>query len=155
MSLGVQFYKKGQIMIYNSIYRIVTIIILITIMHTTLPCPHIDCQPIVTITSNQQHQDLLHHMQGPVAIYYFMNNCTYCESITILFNQLSIDDQFDDITFYSVNGPEINAQQDLQAIYNLQGYPTVLFFNKGNLIDVQLGQTDRTTINKKLIKLLS
>jgi thioredoxin-like negative regulator of GroEL len=110
-----------------------------------LTCPH-DSSSIVEISTTEHHKNLLNNHQGPSAVLYHMDHCKYCTAIEPIFESLSNQDQFDHVTFYTVNGPQVNAEQDVA----IDGYPTIRFFNHGQVVDEQVGAAPQDVIIQKL-----
>jgi thioredoxin-like negative regulator of GroEL len=127
----------------NKIIQCLILYALIVITPTIMACPH-DPSSIVEITSIEHHQNFLNNHQGPCVVLYHMTNCIYCEKIKPIFQKMP--GMFDHVTFYMVNGPEINAEQDVR----IDGYPTMLFLNHGQIVDTQIGAAPENVIIQKL-----
>lgn len=129
---------------------------LIVITRPIVTCPHdknIDnTDSVITINTTDHHQNFLAKNQGASAVLYHMDNCYYCKKTKPMFTDLACDDRFDDIAFYSVNGPEVQAEKDIKIMTNqeIDGYPTILFFNQGQVVDSQIGAAPQDVIIRKL-----
>jgi thiol-disulfide isomerase/thioredoxin len=129
---------------------------LIVITGPILTCPHDknidDTDSVITINTTDHHHNFLAKNQGASAVLYHMDNCYYCKKTKPMFTDLACDDRFDDIAFYSVNGPQVQAEKDIKSITNqeIDGYPTILFFNQGQVVDSQVGAAPQDVIIQKL-----
>ena len=129
---------------------------LIVITQPISTCPHDgnidDPNTVIAITTPDHHQNFLTNNLGPSAVLYHMNGCHYCKETKPIFTDLAGDDRFDHITFYSANGPEINAENDVANLTDqkIDGYPTIFFFNQGEVVDSQVGAADQNVIIQKL-----
>ncbi len=140
----------------KNLIKYTTLHALLVITSTIITCPHnknLDTiEPIVEIKTSDHHQTFLTHNQGPSVVFYHIDGCHYCNKTQPVFENLARNDQFDHITFYSANGPKIKAKNDIESLTNqtINGYPTILFFNKGEIVDSQVGATDQNVIIQKL-----
>ncbi len=128
------------------------------IFTTSIVVAHsLDQDSIVHIETEQDLKNLLQNHLGPSAISFHMDHCSWCMKMRPIFEDLANDDQFDHITFYSVNGPITKASLHSKEILDepIVGYPTIFFMNQGKLIDKQVGGAVREVIMKKLNRLLS
>lgn len=132
--------------------------ILYTLFVTTITkaCPF-DQPAIIEITTQDHHQNFLQNNQGPSAVLYHMDNCHYCKQTKPQFEQLAQSNQFNHVTFYTAHGPNLQAEQDVQkhTDQEIEGYPTMLFFNQGRVVDSQIGATEQDVIIQKLQNLTS
>ena len=128
------------------------------IFTTSIVVAHsLDQDSVIHIENEQDLKNLLESNLGPTAISFHMDYCGWCIKMRPIFEDLASDDQFEHITFYSVNGPISKASTLIEEILNetLIGYPTIFFMNQGKLIDKQVGGAGREVIMKKLNGLLS
>lgn len=124
--------------------------LLIVITLPILACPHTGSS-IIEITTPEHHRKLLQDNMGPCAILYYLQDCTYCKEIYPVFEKLARHKNYDHITFYKINGPQLQAESDAQIIAGpWQGYPSILFFNHGKLINQQIGSAPQNVIIQKL-----
>lgn len=110
-----------------------------------LTCPH-DSSSIVEISTTEHHQNLLNNHQGPSAVLYHMDNCKYCTATKSIFEKLSNQNKFNHVTFYTINEPQVNAEKKIA----IHGYPTIHFFNHGQIVDEQIGAAPQDVIIQKL-----
>jgi len=128
------------------------------IFTTSIVVAHsLDQDSIVHIETEQDLKNLLQNHLGPSAISFHKDDCGWCIKMRPIFEGLAKEDQFDHITFYSVNGPITKASLHSKEILHepIVGYPTIFFINQGKLIDKQVGGAGRDVIAKKLNGLLS
>ena len=138
----------------NIIKRTILYLLLVTTA-SIITCPH-DSSSVIEITTSDQLQDLLSKNQGPCAILLYMQNCSYCEKLKPIFENLACNDQFTPITFYVINGPQTQAPKIIKKTINqtIEGYPTMFFFNQGKLVTTQVGGASQNNLIKKLNQLL-
>jgi thiol-disulfide isomerase/thioredoxin len=128
-------------------------IIFYLIFTTSIAVAHsLDKDSIVHIETEQDLKNILQNNLGPSAISFHMDHCGWCMKMHPIFEDLAHDDQFDHITFYSVNGPTLKAYTHTKELLNeiVTGYPTIFFMNQGKLVDKQVGGAGREIIAKKL-----
>ena len=125
--------------------------LLIVTTQSIISCPH-DVTLSMTITDRTQHQSFLKNNEGPCVVLYHMDHCNYCTKMMPVFEKLSKRKAFEHIVFMLVNGPELEAQDDVSTIIhkNIDGYPTMLFFNHGKVVDEIIGAAPEHLIIKKL-----
>lgn len=91
--------------------------------------------------------------QKPTAILLFMNNCTYCKTITPIFQKHALEPRFKKVNFLQANGYDLKAhthvKRESKDQFKIPGYPSVLFVNKGKIVDVLIGG-DPTKLEQKL-----
>ncbi|MDP3788682.1 MAG: thioredoxin domain-containing protein [Candidatus Chromulinivorax sp.] len=114
----------------------------------------IDAETIVKITTEDELKNLLQNSLGPCAISFHMDRCGWCIKMHPIFESLAQDDQFEHITFYSVNGPILKASVHLKDILDepVTGYPTIFLMNQGKVVDKQIGGTTQEIMAGKLNK---
>ncbi len=114
----------------------------------------IDAETIVKITTEEELKNLLQNSLGPCAISFHMDRCGWCMKMHPIFESLAQDDQFEHITFYSINGPMLKASVHVKNILGepVTGYPTIFFMNKGKVVDTQIGGTTHEEMKNKLNK---
>ncbi len=128
-------------------------IIFCLIFTTSIIVAHsLDKDSIVHIETEQDLKNILQNNLGPSAISFHMDHCGWCMKMHPIFEDLAHDDQFDHITFYSVNGPILKAYTHTKECLNqiVTGYPTIFFMNQGKLVDKQVGGAGRDVLAKKL-----
>ena len=128
-------------------------IIFYLIFTTSIVVAHsLDKDSIVHIETEQDLKNILQNNLGPSAISFHMDHCGWCMKMHPIFEDLAQDDQFDHITFYSVNGPLLKAYTHTKEILNeiVTDYPTIYFMNQGKLVDKQVGGAGRDILTKKL-----
>ncbi len=113
---------------------------------------NLDRDTIVQIETEQDLKNLLENNIGPSAISFHMDSCGWCMKMHPIFESFARDNQFNHITFYSVNGPILKAHTHVKEILNktVTGYPTIFFMNQGKLIDKQVGGAPSDILIKKL-----
>lgn len=113
---------------------------------------YFDKDSIVEIETEAQLKSLLQNSQGPSAISFHMDRCGWCKHMHPIFQSLANNEQFEHITFYSVNGPLVQAHAHTTNILDepITGYPTIFFINQGKLVDKQIGGTTQDVMVKKL-----
>lgn len=111
---------------------------------------------IVVIETEDGLENLLKNNEGPCLISFFMDKCGWCKKMHPIIENLANDDQFYHITFYSVNGPLLKAAEKVKEILNIliTGYPTMLFINRGEVVDKQIGGANQEAMIQKLNKSL-
>ena len=91
--------------------------------------------------------------QNPTAVLLFMNNCTYCKTITPVFQKHALEPRFKNVKFLQANGYDLKAhthvKRESKDQFKVPGYPSVLFINKGKIVDVLIGG-DPTKLEQKL-----
>ena len=122
---------------------------LLVITPSIITCPH-DESSIVTISTVDHHKNFLNNNQGPCVVFYHMVNCMYCEKMKPMFTKLA--NLFGHITFYMVNGPDLQAEQDVKEIMgqNIEGYPTIITLNHGQVVGKQDGAASQNVIIQML-----
>lgn len=119
---------------------------------TTIMSHNFDKDSIVIIDNEEDLKNLLTHNQGPSAISFHMDRCGWCVKMRPIFESVANNDQFDHITFYSVNGPVLRAHTHAKDILteSIDGYPSMFFMNQGKLVDKQIGGASQDVIIQKL-----
>lgn len=114
----------------------------------------IDTDTIVTINTEEELKNLLENSMGPCAISFHMDQCGWCIKMHPIFETLAKDNDFEHITFYSVNGPILKAYVHVPNILNepVTGYPTFLFMNQGKVVGKQIGGASSEDMKGKLNK---
>ncbi len=120
-----------------------------------IPCPDI-ASPITCIEKQKDLELLLTQSQGPIFVYFYMNRCGWCEAMKPIINKLSTMHEFDDISFYNVNGQELQAAPIIQTSLQMsvRGYPFMIMMNQGKLVEHQIGGVDENILIEKLRTLL-
>ncbi|MGZ6255038.1 MAG: thioredoxin family protein [Candidatus Chromulinivorax sp.] len=125
----------------------------LVIPFTVQNCPNtMHNESIIQITSSENLQNLLKNNQGPTVIAFYMDNCPYCKEIMPFFEKAAEKSEFCHITFYSANGPIVNAEKYILNFLKKQlpGYPTLYFLNQGKIQDQIIGAASQDTIIQKL-----
>ena len=122
---------------------------------TIMTCPDTP----VSITCIEEQKDLellLTQSQGPIFVYFYMNRCGWCEKMKPIIKNLSTMAEFDEISFYNVNGQELQAAPIIQKSLQLpvRGYPFMIMMNQGKLIEQQIGGVNEDILTEKLHTLL-
>jgi len=133
------------------------IILSLTLVALTInSCPdHNDT--LVCVKDQNNLKSLIYESQGPILISLYMDRCGWCNKMEPIIEKLSQEDKFAPITFYTANGPELQAPKLLQAHTSKQevpGYPFIILMNHGKIIDKQIGGTTEKELEIKLNKLL-
>jgi thioredoxin 1 len=84
----------------------------------------------------------------PIVIDIWAPWCQPCKIIAPLFEELS--SEYQNIEFAKCN---IDENPEIASKFNIRGIPTVLYFNKGELLEVQVGAVSKSTFVNKLNKL--
>jgi thioredoxin-like negative regulator of GroEL len=122
---------------------------------TVMSCP--DTAASTTCIEEQKDLELLlTKSQGPIFVYFYMNRCGWCEKMKPIIKKLSTMEEFNDISFYNVNGQELQAAPIIQNSLQLtvRGYPFMIMMNQGKLIEQQIGGVDEDILTEKLRTLL-
>ena len=137
----------------KKIIKSLQIYIFLTIAFTIQNCPNtMHQESIIQVTSSNDLQNLLINNQGPTAIAFYMDHCNYCSKTMPFFEQAAQDPQFCHITFYTVNGPLVNAEKYILDVFQkkLQGYPTFYFLNQGKIQNQIIGASSKNNMIQKL-----
>jgi thiol-disulfide isomerase/thioredoxin len=107
---------------------------------------------IVTMQRPDHLQNFFQNNKGPSTVFLSMNGCGFCKSMQPEFEKLANDPQFKHITFYQGDGPTLQADEHASNILSqeINGYPTLYFFNEGELVDTQVGAAPAQVIIQKL-----
>lgn len=114
-------------------------------------CPH-DKDFIIPITTQRELKSLLTNNLGPTAIAFHMDKCNWCNQMDSIFKKVAQGNQFDHVTFYKANGPNLEAPTHVKkTLYRkIPGYPYILIMNKGKVIKEQIGGAPQEVIIQKL-----
>ena len=122
-------------------------------------CPH-DKDSIINIETQDGLQNLLTKSQGPIAIFFHMKGCHWCEKTEPVINEIAADPRFNNICFYRADARGLTAAQGKPSVatpnlvrqatgQDIPGYPFILFMNQGKYINKQIGGiTEEGLINK-------
>lgn len=100
---------------------------------------------IEPITSLKQVQDIIQNNNITsdttnshlVVLDFTANNCPPCEMISPIYSELSELDEFQNkVIFLKVN---VNDHPDVASHYEVEGWPTFLFFKEGKVVDCIVG----------------
>lgn len=87
----------------------------------------------------------------PVLVDFWAEWCMPCRMLAPLIEQVG-DQYADRVTIAKIN---VDEEPGLAARYQIQSIPTVLIFDKGNLVDMQVGIHPAETYAKRLDALLA
>lgn len=95
----------------------------------------------LVITSQDELQSALQNNKKPAVFFFHMNNCSWCEKVKPIFEQIVENPDFSSIQFYNVDGRSSLATIVIQKMFNqkISGFPTFIFTNDGKYIDKQVG----------------
>ncbi len=100
----------------------------------------------VTLIGEKDFEAEVTQSATPVLVDFFATWCGPCKALGPRLDKMA--DQFNGkIKFVKVN---IDQSQNLAAKYRIEGVPTLLFFQKGKLIDTLVGLPPSATLEQKL-----
>lgn len=103
------------------------------------------------IEVNQNNFDeIVLQAKTPVVLDLWAPWCSPCMMITPILEELSNENKH--ITFVKCN---VDQNPQIANKYSIRNIPTVMFFNKGKLLDTQVGVNSKMTFNSAINKLYS
>jgi thioredoxin 1 len=84
---------------------------------------------------------------GLTVVDFWSNTCVPCKQLKKVLGQVA-EDVPDNVMIGTVNGDE---NHDLLARYGVRGFPTLLFFKDGQVVETRTG-VDRKQVLKKVIE---
>ncbi len=107
---------------------------------------------MIVIETQEALQNLLTNNSEPSVIFFHMNRCGWCTKMKPTYDAVAINPEFADLQFYSVNGPELQAQDILHDAIDVKvtGYPLFVFMNHGKFVDKQIGGSSPEVFEHKI-----
>ena len=96
---------------------------------------------IKIISGDSFNKDVI-QSKTPVLIDFWAEWCGPCKVIGPILEEISEEEQ-DKIIIGKIN---VDENQEIAAKYNVRGIPTLIIFNKGNLIDTMVGVASKASI---------
>ena len=96
---------------------------------------------IKIISENSFNKDVI-ESKTPVLVDFWAEWCGPCKVIGPILEEIS-EEEKDKIIIGKIN---VDENQDIAAKYNVRGIPTLIIFNKGNLIDTMVGVSSKASI---------
>ena len=96
---------------------------------------------IKIISGDSFNKDVI-QSKTPVLIDFWAEWCGPCKVIGPILEEIS-EEEKDKIIIGKIN---VDENQDIAAKYNVRGIPTLIIFNKGNLIDTMVGVASKASI---------
>ena len=96
---------------------------------------------IKIISGNSFNKDVI-ESKTPVLVDFWAEWCGPCKVIGPILEEIS-EEEKDKIIIGKIN---VDENQDIAAKYNVRGIPTLIIFNKGNLIDTMVGVSSKASI---------
>ena len=96
---------------------------------------------IKIISGDSFNKDVI-QSKTPVLVDFWAEWCGPCKVIGPILEEIS-EEEKDKIIIGKIN---VDENQDIAAKYNVRGIPTLIIFNKGNLIDTMVGVASKASI---------
>ena len=96
---------------------------------------------IKIISGDSFNKDVI-QSKTPVLVDFWAEWCGPCKVIGPILEEIS-EEEKDKIIIGKIN---VDENQDIAAKYNVRGIPTLIIFNKGNLIDTMVGVSSKASI---------
>jgi len=96
---------------------------------------------IKIISGDSFNKDVI-QSKTPVLIDFWAEWCGPCKVIGPILEEIS-EEEKDKIIIGKIN---VDENQEIAAKYNVRGIPTLIIFNKGNLIDTMVGVASKASI---------
>tara|TARA_B100001750_G_C15386341_1_gene535099 strand:+ start:190 stop:540 length:351 start_codon:yes stop_codon:yes gene_type:complete len=96
---------------------------------------------IKIISGDSFNKDVI-QSKTPVLVDFWAEWCGPCKVIGPILEEIS-EEEKDKIIIGKIN---VDENQEIAAKYNVRGIPTLIIFNKGNLIDTMVGVASKASI---------
>jgi len=96
---------------------------------------------IKIISEESFNKDVI-ESKTPVLVDFWAEWCGPCKVIGPILEEIS-EEEKDEIIIGKIN---VDENQNIAAKYNVRGIPTLIIFNKGNLIDTMVGVASKASI---------
>ncbi len=81
----------------------------------------------------------------PVVVDFWATWCKPCHQLDRILEEIS--EEYENIDFYKV---DVNESSRISSRYSVRSIPTLLFFNRGKLVDQAVGSISRGVVEEKL-----
>ena len=114
-------------------------------------------KPIIEISSEGDLRKLLQENEQPCVIFLHIDDCSWCEKMAPVLQNVSKNPIFKLIQFYSVNGRESEAISLIDELFDqsISGYPSLLFINKKGFLNKKIGFLNENDFITKIKRIFS
>lgn len=98
--------------------------------------------------NNENFNEVVLESEKPVILDVYAHWCQPCKVIAPIFEELSSENK--NIEFVKCN---IDDNPEIATRYSIRSIPTIMYFNKGELLDIQVGAAPKSSFLNKINKL--
>ena len=99
-------------------------------------------EKLIKITSDSSFEKDVIESKDPVLVDFWAEWCGPCKTIGPILEEISIEEK-NKIIITKIN---IDENPQIPAKYHIRGIPTLMIFNKGNLLDTMVGIASKSSI---------
>ena len=92
--------------------------------------------------TQKNFKDEVVNFKGIVAADFFADWCGPCQMLSPLMEEMSRENKDEDVKFVKVN---VDEEQELAGLFGVMSIPTVIVFNRGRVVNQQVGVASKTT----------